>query len=155
MAFRDAVIRCATNVCGMKRLSKRGIRKGSEWWSEEVERLVKSKREVYMVWLQNKCPQSYERYKRIRNEVKREVRRAKREADLRWGERLVEDFTSNKRMFWREVKRTRKGVEVKEECVKDLNGRVLSESDEVCERWKEYFDGLLNVNVSGRAEITA
>ena len=155
MAFKDAVIRCASRVCGMKRLSKKGIRKGSEWWSEEVERLVKCKREMYVVWLQNKCPQLYERYKSIRNEVKRVVRRAKREADVRWGERLVEDFTSNKKMFWREVNRTRKGVEMKEECVKDVNGRVLAESDEVCERWKEYFDGLLNVNVSGRAEITA
>ena len=108
-----------------------------------------------MMWLQNKCPETYERYKIVRNEVKRAVRRAKMEADVRWGEKLVEDFHSNKRMFWKEVKRTRKGVEVKEECVKDVNGRVLSESGEVCERWREYFDGLLNVRESGRAEITA
>ena len=74
---------------------------------------------------------------------------------MRWGEKLVEDFGTNKRMFWREVKRTRKGGEVREECVKDVNGKVLSKSSEVCERWKEYFDGLLNVSVSGRAEITA
>merc|ERR1711867_415201 len=55
----------------------------------------------------------------------------------------------------REVKRTRKGPDVKEECVKDRNGQVLSESEEVCERWREYFDGLLNVSESGQAEITA
>ena len=55
------------------------------------------------------------------------MRRAKKEADWRWGEKLVEDFTTNKRMFWRKVKRTRNGVEVREECVKDGNGRVLSE----------------------------
>ena len=41
----------------------------------------------------------------------------------------------------------------KEEYVKDMNGRMLSEIVEVCERWKEYFDGLLNE--SGRAETTA
>ena len=41
------------------------------------------------------------------------------------------------------------------ECVKDENGRVLSEHNEVCERWKEYFDGLLNVSESEQAEITA
>ena len=66
----------------------------------------------------------------------------------------MEDFSSNKRMFWTEVKRTSKGVELKEEYVKNMNGRVLSESGEVCERWKEYFDGLLNVIESGLAEIT-
>ena len=155
MAFKNAVIRCASSACGLKRLSKRGIRKGSEWWNEEVERLVRNKRELYKVWLQNRCSENYDRYKVVRNEVKRAVRSAKREAGRRWGEKLVEDFSTNKKMFWREVKRTRQGVEVKEECVKDGNGNVLSEGSEVCERWKEYFDGLLNVSESGRAEITA
>ena len=58
-------------------------------------------------------------------------------------------------MFWREVKRARNGMEVKEECVKDGSGHVLSHGSEMCVRWKEYFDGLLNVNDIGRAEITA
>ena len=57
-------------------------------------------------------------------------------------------------MFWREVKKARKGMKVKEECVKDGSGRVLSKGSEVCDRWKEYFDGLLNVSEGGRAEIT-
>ena len=113
------------------------------------------KRNMYEALLQDKCNENYERYKVVRNEVKRAVRRAKKQADDRWGEKLVEDFSSNKRMFWREVKRARKGTEVKEECVKDESGRVLSNGTEVCDRWKEYFDGLLNVSESGRAEITA
>ena len=154
-AFRNAVVSCASRVCGMKRLSKRGIRKGSEWWNDEVARLVRDKKVMYKRWLQNRCRVTYERYKLLRNEVKRAVRRAKKEADCRWGEKLVEDFSTNKRMFWREVKRTRKGVEVREESVKDGDGKVLTDGDEVCERWREYFDRLLNVSESGRAEITA
>ena len=51
MAFKNAVIRCASRVCGMKRLSKRGIRKGSEWWNEEVARLMKNKKDMYKRWL--------------------------------------------------------------------------------------------------------
>ena len=147
MAFKNAVIRCASNVCGMKRLSKRGIRRASEWWNQDVERLVKYKCDLYKLWLQNKCSLMYERYKLVRNEVKRAMRRAKKQADDRWGEKLLEDYSSNKRMFWREVKRARKGMEVKEECVKDESGRVLSNSSEVCDRWKDYFGGLLNVRV--------
>ena len=38
--------------------------------------------------------------------------------------------------------------------MKDENGRVLSEENEMCGRWKEYFDGLLNVSESGQGEIT-
>ena len=134
MAFKNAVNRSAENACGMKRLSKRGIRKGSEWWNEETERLVRRKNDVYKMWMQNRCSEAYEGYKIVRNEVKRAVRRAKREVDVRWGKKLVEDFGTNKRMFWREVKRTRRGGEEKEECVKDVDGKVLSESGEVCRR---------------------
>ena len=46
-------------------------------------------------------------------------------------------------------------MKIKEECLKDESGRQLSNGTEVCDRWKEYFDGLLNVSESGRAEITA
>ena len=40
LAFKNAVIKCAGGACGMRKLSKRGIRKWSEWWNEEIERLV-------------------------------------------------------------------------------------------------------------------
>ena len=39
----------------MKRLSKRGIRKGSECWNEEVARLMTNKKDMYKRWLQNRC----------------------------------------------------------------------------------------------------
>ena len=39
--------------------------------------------------------------------------------------------------------------------VKDRSGSVLSNGSEVCDIWKQYFDGLLNVSESRRAEITA
>ena len=39
--------KCAGDACGMRKLSKRGIRKGSEWWNEEMESLVRIKRNMY------------------------------------------------------------------------------------------------------------
>ena len=45
-------------------------------------------------------------------------------------------------------------MEIKEEYVKDGSGRLLSNGSEVCDRWNDYFNGLLNVSESGRAEIT-
>ena len=38
-------------------------------------------------------------------------------ADGRWGERLWSDFDGNKKMFWKEVKRVRKGEHAKDEMV--------------------------------------
>ena len=37
--FRDMVMKCTNDVCGMRRVGGQR-RKGSEWWNEEVGRAV-------------------------------------------------------------------------------------------------------------------
>ena len=54
--------------------------------------------------------------------VKLTVQAAIRMADRRWGERLGNDFEGNKKMFWKEVKRVRKGEQAREEILKDVHG---------------------------------
>ena len=81
------IFQCASSACEMRSWSKRGIWKGSEWGNEEVERLMKNKWDVYKMWLENKCSETYKRYKMVKIEVKRVVRRAKKKADLKWGEK--------------------------------------------------------------------
>ena len=58
------------------------------------------------------------------------VQAAKRMADRRWRERLGNYFKGNKRMFWKEVKRVRKGEQARDEIVKDVNGQILREGVE-------------------------
>jgi len=55
-------------------------------------------------------------------------------ADEKWGRRLTENFQVNKKMFRKEVKRTRKGTSGKEKRVKSENGRSLIEKDAVRKR---------------------
>ena len=57
------------------------------------------------------------------------VQAAKRMADRRWRERLGNYFKGNKKMFWKEVKRVRKGEQAREEIVKDVIGQILREGD--------------------------
>ena len=52
-------------------------------------------------------------------------------ADRRWRERLGNDFEGNKNMFWKEVKRVRKGKQAWEEMAKDVNGQILRDGVEV------------------------
>ena len=58
-------------------------------------------------------------------------------ADRRWGERLGIDFDGNKKMFWKEVKRVRKGAQAREEMVKDVSGQLLRDGVEVRRRWAQ------------------
>ena len=151
--FRESIMRCATEVCG-KRVLGGGVKKGSEWWNDRVREVVADKRRAYEVWLQRKNAETYEVYKEKRRSVKRVVREEKRKADERFGRKLSESYQCNRKMFWKEVKRVRKGGE-REEKVKDANGKVLVEKAEVSERWAEYFDELLNVEDVREAKVVA
>ena len=119
--FKDIVMEFTNDVCGMRRVGGQR-RKGSEWWYEEVGRSVVEKRRAYEQWLQRTDRVTYDRYRAQRVAVKLAVQAAKRMADRGWGERLGNDFEFNKRMFWKEVKRVRKGEQAREEMVKDVNG---------------------------------
>ena len=55
-------------------------------------------------------------------------------ANWRWGERLWNDFERNKKMFWKEVNRLRKGEQTRDEMVKDVNGQILRDGVEVRRR---------------------
>ena len=85
--------------------------------------------------------------------MKRAVQAAKRMADRRWGERLGNNFQGKKKIFWKEVKRVRKGEQVREEMLKDVNGQILRNGVEVRRRWAEYFEQVLNVADVRKATI--
>ena len=42
-------------------------------------------------------------------------------------------------MFWREIKRVRKGEKACDEMIKDVNSQILRNVVEVKKRWAEYF----------------
>ena len=141
--FRDAVMKCAREVCGVRRLG--GTKRlGSDWWCEEVQQAVEDKKSVYNEWLQNGGMDVYERYKMKRREVKRMVRQAKRRADERWATKVSSDFESNKKMFWKEVKKER-GRDVRvDERVKSASGEIVTDVNAILGRWAEHFEQLLN-----------
>ena len=49
--FKDTVMECTNDVCGMRRVGGQR-RKGSEWWNEEVGRAVAENRRAFEEWLQ-------------------------------------------------------------------------------------------------------
>jgi len=152
--FKDAVLRNAREVCGMRKVGG-GTMKGSEWWNDEIRELVNEKRNAFEVWLQNRSREAYDRYKDKRREVKVAVRVAKKKADEDWGRRMGRNFEEKRKVFWKEVKRIRKEESGREEKVKDKNGKLLVCGNEVKKRWAEYFEELLNVDDEREANVVA
>ena len=74
--FRDIVMVCANNVCDMRRVG--GLRrKGSEWWNEEVGRVVAKRRRAFEEWLQRRDRVTNDRYRAQNVVVKRAIQVAK------------------------------------------------------------------------------
>ena len=142
----------AEEVCGLRGVG-RG-RKGTNWWNGELEQLRKEKIRKFKIMLASKTEESREEYKRSRNKMKHKVNQCKRESDESWGQKISVDFKENKKLFWRQVNEVRKPKEKMESRINDRNGCQLTEEGEVANRWKEYFDELLNVREDRRVEIS-
>ena len=75
-------------------------------------------------------------------------------SNFKWGQDFDRSYEENKKKFWKEVRRVKKGGSRTEETVKDVNGRLLR-GNEARKRWAEYFEELLNVQEDREADIVA
>ena len=115
---------------------------------------VEEKKRAFEEWLQCNSVEKYERYREKNVEAKRKVEEAKRMSNFKWGQDFDRSYEENKKKFWKEVRRVKKGGLRTEERVKDVNGRLLR-GNEARKRWAEYFEELLNVLEDREADIVA
>ena len=108
-----------------------------------------------MQWLQQGTEQALEDNREERTRVKAIVREAKRGAEDRFGAKLSQDFEGNRKMFWIEMKRVRKGVQGEGMRVYDRKENILIEGDAARRRWAEYFKELLKMQDSVQASVVA
>ena len=154
-AFKDAVYGCAKEVCGVRLLGGNRVKRGCNWWNDEAKRLVKWKKAVFEKFLRGRDRNDLLAYKEVRNLVKRRIREIQREENERWGERVSMKYKENKKMFWKEINDIKKGRIHLSGNIKDRNGSMLTGKKEVEDRWKEYFEDLLNVRMGNECNITA
>ena len=111
-------------------------------------------KKAFEEWLQYGSRENYQKYLEKKVEAKRKVNEEKMMANFRWGQAFNGTFEENKKKFWKEVKRVRKGRSRMEESVKDVDGRILKGMD-VKKRWAKYFEDLLNFEENREAVIVA
>ena len=151
--MKESLVGYASDVCG-KRFVGGCMRRGSEWWNEGVKMKVEEKKRAFEEWLQCNSVEKYERYREKNVEAKRKVEEAKRMSNFKRGQDFDRSYEENKKKFWKEVRRVKKGGSRTEETVKDVNGRLLR-GNEARKRWAEYFEELLNLQEDREADIVA
>ena len=124
--------------------------KESWWWNNEVQEAVARKKEAFKIWKTTRREEdgeqrdmAEEEYKKRNKEAKIEVAKAKEKAY----EKMYKDLEENgaKNLYKLAKTRKRRSLDIdRMNVVKNGNGDILSQDEDIKQRWQEYFDELLN-----------
>ena len=126
------------------------LEKESRWWNNEVQEAVARKKEAFKIWKTTRREEdgeqrdmAEEEYKKRNKEAKIEVAKAKEKAY----EKMYKDLEENgaKNLYKLAKTRKRRSLDIdRMKFVKNGNGDILSQDEDIKQRWQEYFDELLN-----------
>ena len=138
------ILRVGQEVLGMSTGRRPPGDKETWWWKESVQEMIKAKKEAKKKWETSERPEDRESYRQANKEAKRAVATAKAQSLDELYDELETQEGQRKifRMAKARDKATKDFTQIKQ--VKDEHGVVLRDQDKIRERWKEYFNTLLN-----------
>ncbi len=91
-----------------------GRKKGNAWWTNEIKNAEERKKKAYKKMLQRNLPEEVKarrkpEYKEWKKRVRELIEESKRRVDEEFGRKLSQNFSENKKLFWKEVKKVREG----------------------------------------------
>ncbi|TWW60624.1 R2 Retrovirus-related Pol polyprotein from type I retrotransposable element [Takifugu flavidus] len=122
----------------------RGGNARTRWWTPAVRDAVKLKKESYRALLACGTPEAADGYRRAKRSAATAVAEAKTRAWEEFGEAMENDFRTASKRFWTTIWRLRRGKQCTVNTVYSGDGVLLTSTRDVVDRWKEYFEDLLN-----------
>ena len=117
-------------------------RRETWWWNQEVQEKLKDKKKAKKAW--DTIRDDASKYKTARKQAKREVAKARNKAYEELYEKLETKEGKNE-VYKIAKQRNRQSKDVQQvRVIKSKTGEILMEEEKVKQRWKEYFDNLLN-----------
>ena len=141
--YREIVMEVAEEVCG-RTTGNRQKERETWWWCEEVRQAITEKRKAFRNWQADRTEEKKETYREKKRQAKRAVAAAKDAAWREWSREL--DSAEGKQKMFKIAKQMRE--ERKDVAggmyIKDENENILVEEQDIRERWRKYFEELLN-----------
>ena len=136
--FKKCAMNSAREVLGEK-MPYRGNEKRTPWCGEEVKLSVRFKMEELRKWMKSRSTEDRRNYVMARNEAQRMKRDAKEECWRRIGDDLKADFRGIRKLIYSLANGYRRKRQFVNYAIKDRNAMLLTDSEEIAERWREYF----------------
>ena len=140
-------MRNATEAAAKATIGYRKRRKAKAWFDEDCKVAVEERGEARLLAIQNTDNVAYQvRYEQVKRSTRNLLTAKKRRSKIS----LVEDLervshANNKHQFFRRLENLRKGFQPKKGIIRSREGILLADPHQILERWKEYFEDLLNV----------
>ena len=149
--LRDCLLDVADDICGKTKGSQRHSQ--TWWWNAEVEEIINEKRRLYKIFERSKnaipvnqmeVQEKKQKYDAVKRAVKKAVAKAKEVERQKFGEML--DEQDEKGAVFRAAKqivRNNRDI-VGDGCIKDTDGKIVTDEDKLLEVWRAYYDKLSN-----------
>ena len=140
---RDVTKATATAVLGYQK-----HRQAKPWFDDDCERAVEERGSARLRALQNVNSERAEEEYFVKRRIARNLLKAKKS---RFETRLVEQLeaesrSNNSHQFFQQLKNFRRGFQPSTGIIRSTTGELLTDPHQILERWKEYFDDLLNAS---------
>ena len=143
--WKEMIINAARKVCGTNKQNKQ--KKQTSWWNNQIKEQIKIKKKKWQIYLNNRSYESYEDYKKERIKTKKIVLKSKEIAWTEFGKRIEINAKENQKVFYKIIKNVRNNKKEEYAKLKDEKGQLLTTKEDIMERWRIYFENLLNENV--------
>jgi hypothetical protein len=141
-SIRDNMKTSAKDNSGYHRLKH-----NKPWFDDECSKLTDQRKQAKLQWLQNPSQINGDNLKNLRRETSRIFRNKKREY---LKDKINELETNNKnksiRDLYRGINEFKKGYQPRLNIIKDENGNLLADPQSALNRWKNFFNQVLNVH---------
>jgi len=140
--LKESLLEVSDQVCGRTKGPPR--HRKTWWWNDEVAKVVDEKRRLFKMWKKSGTEEDRAQYCSAKRNASRAVYLAQSDEQKVFGEMLNAECEKGTlfRIAKQMVGKNRDVVGAG--CVKGTDGKIVTDEAEVKDRWKGYFEKLLN-----------
>lgn len=142
--LKNTLLNTAKEVCGVTKGTKRRRHRETWWFNEEVRQAITAKRTAYKKWKKSLNKTDEEAYKTSKRKAKQVIAIAMTNAlEEVWSSGNEQERLQKLYKIAKNRKKEKQDV-TGTTCIRDRNGHILINTEQICARWREYYHELLN-----------